>query len=48
MSGGSTWPRDLIAHAYFGIDPDILWDVIENKVPELRRDILAWREKEAG
>ena len=27
--------RDMIAHAYFGIDNDILWDVIKNKVPEL-------------
>jgi uncharacterized protein with HEPN domain len=27
--------RDWIVHAYFGLDPDILWDVIENKVPEL-------------
>jgi uncharacterized protein with HEPN domain len=39
--------RDWIAHAYFGIDPDILWDVIEKKVPELRSHILAWREGEA-
>lgn len=27
--------RDWIAHGYFGLDPDILWDVIENKVPQL-------------
>ncbi|MEN8180495.1 MAG: DUF86 domain-containing protein [Pseudomonadota bacterium] len=27
--------RDVLAHAYFGIDNDILWDVIENKIPEL-------------
>jgi uncharacterized protein with HEPN domain len=26
--------RDWLAHAYFGIDDDILWDVVENKVPE--------------
>ncbi len=36
--------RDWVAHAYFGIDPDVLWDVIENKVPELRSYILRWRE----
>lgn len=27
--------RDFLAHAYFGIDDNILWDVIINKVPEL-------------
>ena len=27
--------RDMLAHAYFGIDNDILWDVVQNKVPHL-------------
>ena len=27
--------RDMLAHAYFGIDNDILWDVVQNKVPDL-------------
>ena len=27
--------RDMLAHAYFGIDNDILWDIVRNKVPEL-------------
>jgi len=31
--------RDIIAHAYFGIDPAILWDIVSNKVPELRRQL---------
>lgn len=25
--------RDMLAHAYFGIDNDILWDVVRNKIP---------------
>ena len=29
--------RDMLAHAYFGIDDAILWDVVTNKVPELRQ-----------
>lgn len=27
--------RDIVAHAYFGVDDDIVWDVVRNKVPEL-------------
>jgi uncharacterized protein with HEPN domain len=27
--------RDVLAHAYFGIDEDLLWDVVSNKVPLL-------------
>ena len=26
--------RDVLAHAYFGIDLDIIWDIVESKVPE--------------
>jgi uncharacterized protein with HEPN domain len=27
--------RDILAHAYFGIDNDILWDIVRNRIPEL-------------
>ena len=27
--------RDVIVHAYHGIDDDIVWDVVGSKVPEL-------------
>ncbi len=27
--------RDVLAHGYFGLDEDIVWDVIETKVPPL-------------
>jgi uncharacterized protein with HEPN domain len=27
--------RDIVAHAYFGVDDNIVWDVVRNKVPEL-------------
>jgi uncharacterized protein with HEPN domain len=29
--------RDILIHAYFGID--IVWDVVSNKLPELERRI---------
>lgn len=31
--------RHRIAHAYFGIDNDILWDVVENEVPLLAKAV---------
>ena len=31
--------RDHLIHHYFGIDYDILWDIIENKIPELLHSI---------
>lgn len=31
--------RDVIAHAYFGIHPAILWDIVANKIPALLRQM---------
>lgn len=31
--------RDKLIHDYFGIDYDIVWDVVTNKIPELKKDI---------
>jgi len=31
--------RDILIHEYSGIDLRIVWDVVENKVPELRDSI---------
>jgi uncharacterized protein with HEPN domain len=31
--------RDIVVHEYFGIDEDIIWDVVENKVPELKTQL---------
>lgn len=32
--------RDILVHAYFGIDVDIIWDIIKNKIPELKTEII--------
>lgn len=32
--------RDILIHAYFRIDHDIVWDVITNKIPVLKQQIL--------
>lgn len=31
--------RDIVAHEYFGIDDDIIWDVVHKKVPELKLEV---------
>ena len=31
--------RDRLIHGYFGVDYDIVWDVVINKIPQLRRGI---------
>ncbi len=28
--------RDKLIHDYFGVDYDILWDIIQNKLPDLK------------
>jgi uncharacterized protein with HEPN domain len=33
--------RDKLIHGYFGIDYDIVWDVVVNKIPELQQEIKA-------
>ena len=27
--------RDIVAHHYFSINDEIVWDIVENKIPEL-------------
>lgn len=31
--------RDLLVHAYFGVDLEIVWDVLTNKLPVLHEQI---------
>ena len=31
--------RDRLVHGYFGVDYDIVWDVVVNKVPALHQEI---------
>jgi uncharacterized protein with HEPN domain len=28
--------RDILIHAYFGVDHDIVWDIVNNKIPDLK------------
>ena len=31
--------RDIVIHHYFGIDENIVWDVVENKIPALLEQV---------
>lgn len=33
--------RDILIHHYFGVDADILWDVVQNSLPLLERQVAA-------
>lgn len=33
--------RNILIHSYFGVDEDILWDLVKNKVRSLRTALLA-------
>lgn len=32
--------RDRLIHGYFGVDYEIVWDAVQNNVPELQREII--------
>jgi uncharacterized protein with HEPN domain len=41
--------RDILIHHYFGIDVDIVWDIVQNKLPELKAQVeRILKESEAG
>ena len=32
--------RDILIHEYFGIDAEIIWDILQSKLPPLEEQIL--------
>ncbi len=39
--------RDRLIHGYFGVDYDIVWDAVVNKVPVLCQDVIRIVQKES-
>ncbi|MDI6839498.1 MAG: DUF86 domain-containing protein [bacterium] len=37
--------RDILIHEYFGIDYEVLWDIVQNKIPNLNVEIKKLLEK---
>ena len=41
-SSGAPWPaRDRLIHDYFGVDYEIVWDVLQNRILPLRAQIAS-------
>lgn len=38
--------RDKLIHNYFGVDYELVWDIIHNHLPELHRQIVAILQKQ--
>ncbi len=39
--------RNVLAHQYFGINADLVWDIAHNKLPVLKRQIEAIAEQQS-
>jgi uncharacterized protein with HEPN domain len=33
--------RHILVHDYFGIDTEVVWDVVERDLPDLKRNVEA-------
>ena len=33
--------RDRLIHDYFGVDYELVWDVVQQRIPELRRQLAS-------
>ena len=36
--------RDRLIHNYFGVDYELVWDVVQNRITELRRQVVSMLE----
>ena len=39
--------RDIVAHEYFGISIEIVWDILQNKLPGLRLEVAKMLEEQS-
>ena len=40
--------RDILIHQYFGVDLDIVWDIVQNEVPKLAEALRRILQHEDG
>jgi uncharacterized protein with HEPN domain len=41
---GMAGMRDRLIHGYFGVDYELVWDVVQSKIPDLRQRLRALLE----
>jgi len=32
--------RDILVHEYFGVDVEIVWDIVKNRLPDLKKKVI--------
>ena len=37
--------RDILAHEYFGVDLGVVWNIVTEKIPALKKNIMRIRKK---
>jgi len=37
--------RDVLAHEYFGVDLEVVWNIVTEKIPALKKNIMRIRKK---
>ncbi|KQC15987.1 MAG: hypothetical protein APR56_00555, partial [Methanosaeta sp. SDB] len=37
--------RDVVVHQYFGLDLELIWDVVKKDIPQLKPRILSMRDE---
>ena len=44
----ATGLRNIVAHAYFGINDTIVWDVVQNKIPPMKAVVDRYLQRHRG
>jgi uncharacterized protein with HEPN domain len=43
--GKATGLRNIVAHAYFGVSDEIVWDVVQSKIPPMKEAVDRFMER---
>jgi uncharacterized protein with HEPN domain len=40
--------RDILAHSYFGVDSEVVWDILKNNLPKFMEEITSIDSKKTN